>query len=81
MHSSRMRTARSLTIMGGVPAQGVSAQGGVPAQGGVYLARARGMYLPGGVPAQGVYLSGAPAQVLPPGQNDRQVQKCYLLWE
>ena len=48
MHSSRMRTARLLTVsqhalLGGVPARGVYLTGGVPAQGG---------YLLGGVPAQ-----------------------------
>ena len=72
MHSSRMRTARLLTVSrhalfgGGVPAQGgctwpgVYLPRGVPAQGGVpawgYLPR--GVYLPGGVPAWGVYLPG-----------------------
>ena len=40
MHSSRMRTAHSLTIKGGMPAQG-----GVPAQGECLLG--------GGVPAKG----------------------------
>ena len=39
MHSSRMRTARSLTINGGLPARG-----GVPAQGGL----PRGSVCPGG---------------------------------
>ena len=53
MHSSRMLTARALTIGGG----GVYLPGGVPA---------RGVYLPGGIPAWGVYLpAGVPAQVLP----------------
>ena len=60
MHSSRMRTARLLTVSqhalpGGVPAGGVPAQGrctcqwGVPAQGGVYLPG--GCTCPGVVPA------------------------------
>ena len=49
MHSSRMRSARSLT-RGGVPARGVYLPGGVPARGEVPAQ--------GGVPAQGVYLPG-----------------------
>ena len=62
MHSSRMRTARLLTVSqyalaGGVPARGCTCQGGVPAggvpargctcQGKVYLLR-RGVGVPGG---------------------------------
>ena len=39
-----MRTARALTIGGGVPAQGCTCQGGVPSQEGVPAQR--------GVPAQ-----------------------------
>ena len=72
MHSSRMRTARLLTVsqhalLGGVPA------GDVPARGlvylwGVYLLRGCTwgiMYLPGGVPAQGcTCLGGVPARGL-----------------
>ena len=64
MHSSRMRTARSLTMgVGGVSfrGRGVRAQGGVPAQGGMYLPK-WDVPAQGGVPARG----GAPAQVLPP---------------
>ena len=75
MHSSRMRTARSLTR--GVPARGgcVPAQG-VPARGvylwGVYLPE--GCTCPGGVPTQGgVYLPrGGTCPGTPPphcGQN------------
>ena len=74
MHSSRMRTARALTIGRGVylPRGDVPA-GGIPAT-GVYLPR-RGVPAQGGVPAQ----SCVPAQVLPPcEQNDRYVQKYYL---
>ena len=65
---------------GGVPAQG----GGVPAQGGGVPARGctcRGCTFPeGGVPAggctcQGVYLP----RYSPCEQNDRQVQKYYLV--
>ena len=73
MHSSRMRTARLLTVSqhalpgaggvylpsgaGGVPARGVYLPGGVPAREGVYCL---GVYLPeeGDVPARGVYLPG-----------------------
>ena len=94
MHSSRMRTARLLTIyqhalLGG----GVSAQGGVPAQGG-YLPGGtclggvpfRGVYLPGSVPAQGgtcpEWGCTCPGGYLPwyspCEQNVRQVQKYYL---
>ena len=87
MHSSKMRTARLLTVsqhalLGGVPAPG----GGVLTR-SVYLP---GVYLPGGylpwwgcVPAQGVCTwpgGGVPAQegtcpgTHPPcEQNDRQV--------
>ena len=66
MHSSRMRSARLLTVsqhalLGGVPTR----VGGVPAQGvpawGVYLPRAvptRGYYLPGDVPARGYFPRG-----------------------
>ena len=54
MHSSRMPTARSLTIvgfgLGGACPGGVPAWGGVPAQGGTCLGGA----CPGGVPARGV---------------------------
>ena len=72
MHSSRMRTARLLTVsqhalLGGVPARGVCiCQGGVPVQGGVPAQE--GVYLPGGTcPGRGVYLPGSvPAQVPPP---------------
>ena len=50
MHSSRMRTARALTIgWGGVPARG-----GIPAW---------GVYLPGGLPAQGCTCPGTPPPV------------------
>ena len=65
MHSSRMRTGRSLTVCwrllpGGCACRGVYLPGGVPAQGGtcpggVYLP---GGYLPWGVPARGVGVSG-----------------------
>ena len=53
MHSSRMRTGRSLTVFQGLlfPGGCVPARGGVPAQGGCTC--------PGGVPAWGVYLLGA----------------------
>ena len=70
MHSSRMRTGRSLTVCrsllpgggGGVPAQGGTCPGGCTCPEGVVPAR-RGVYLPGGVPARGVYLPrGVPAQ-------------------
>ena len=45
MHSSRMRTARLLSVLGGVPTcQGGCLAGEVPAKGG-------GACLPGGVPA------------------------------
>ena len=74
MHSSRMRTARLLTMSqyalsgGGVPAwEGCVPAGGVPAQ---------GVYLPRGVPAEGgTCPGGVPAQVLPPvnRMTDRQV--------
>ena len=70
MHSSRMRTASSLTVSrsiwrvevylpGGVPAQGVYLPGGVYLTGGcTYLGvcTCPGVYLPGGVLAWGVYL-------------------------
>ena len=60
MHSSKMRTARLLTVSQhtlpeGVPPRVCTYLGGVPAR-RVYLP---GGYLPGGVPAQGgVYLPG-----------------------
>ena len=50
MHSSRMRTARSLTISCSICWGGVPAAGGVPAPGGI---PARRVYLPRGVPALG----------------------------
>ena len=67
IHSSRMRTARLLTLSqhalpGGVPTRGCTCPG-------VYLPRGvcaclGGVYLPGGVPVQGVYLprGGVPAR-------------------
>ena len=78
MHSSRMRTARLLTIsqhalLGGVPAQEGTSPGGVPAWGGV---PARGCTCLGGVPARGVPAEGGvPGQVFPPvnRMTDRQV--------
>ena len=61
MHSSRMLTARSLTmggyLPGGVPAWGVYLPGGVPVWGGVPA---------GGVPALGGTCPGTPP---PCGQN------------
>ena len=48
MHSSRMRTARTLTIVWG---GGVPTEGGVPAQGVPW-----GVPVQGGVPSQGVCL-------------------------
>ena len=67
MHSSRMCTARSLTIggtcPGGVPAWGGCTCWGVCICSGMYLLR--GFTCPEGVPAQGVYLPGGecvPAQ-------------------
>ena len=52
MHSSRMRTARLLTIgeLGGVPVWGCTCPG-------VYLPMV-GLYLPGGVHAWRMYLPG-----------------------
>ena len=91
MHSSRMRTARLLTVsqhalMGGVPALRYTCLGGVPAW-GMYLPR--GMYLctcPEGVPAGGCTCLGGVCTCRGctyPGtphceQNDRQVQIYYL---
>ena len=51
IHSSRMRTGRSLAVLGGVPGPGVGGVpgprvGGVPGPGGVYL-------VPGDVPGPG----------------------------
>ena len=70
MHSSRMRTARLLTV------SQHALPGGVPAQGGVLAREGGGGPAQGDGPARG---RGAPAQVLPPcEQNDRQVQKYYL---
>ena len=62
MHSSRMRTARSLTIScsicwGVYLLQGVYLPGGCTCP-GVYLLWVEGVYLPGGVLAQEVYLPG-----------------------
>ena len=63
MHSSRMRTGRSLTVCrGGSPCPGrPPCQGGSPCQGGLL---ARGASLPGGLLARGVSLPGG---VLLPG--------------
>ena len=81
MHSSRMRTARTLTIGGGVYLpRGVclprrcTCTGGVPAQ-GVYLPGGSGVPAQGGVPVQGgtcpgrVYLPGGYLPASPHGQN------------
>ena len=71
MHSTWMRTARSLT-KGGVPARWCACPGGVPGQ---------GVYLPGGTCERGVYLprGGVPAQVVPPcGQNSWDMY-CYII--
>ena len=57
MHSSRMRTGRTLTLFRSLlfPGGGLPAQGGCTCQGGVYLPG--GCTCPGeGVPARGVYL-------------------------
>ena len=56
MHSSRIRTARSLT-MGGVPAREVYLPRGVYLPGGC-TCPVWGVYLPGGCTCQGVYLPG-----------------------
>ena len=66
MHSSRMRTARLLTVFQHALLGGCTCRG-------MYLPR--GVYLPrGGVPARGYLLGGVPtggvpAQVLPPPVN------------
>ena len=86
MHSSRMRTGRSLTVWRG---GGFLASGGLPAGG---VLPAGGFSLPGGSPCQGGLLArgGSPCQggfSLPGGspywrppyeQNDKQVYKYYL---
>ena len=76
MHSSRMCTARLLTVsqhalLGGVPARGctclgVYLPGGCTCTGYTCL----GVYLPTGVPTQG----GVPVQVLPP--VNRMTDRC-----
>ena len=75
MHSSRMRTARSLTVSRSIWQEGVYLTGGVPAR-GVYLPLGKVVYLPGGVPAQwgmctcpGEWQGGVPCQgVYLPGE-------------
>ena len=70
MHSSRMRTARSLTVCqgaslpGGLPVPGASLQGGPPCQG---VSLPRGISLLGGLPAWGAPCSGSsPCRRHPP---------------
>ena len=79
MHSSRMRTGRTLTVFRSLLFRGgVSGPGGCLVWGGCLVP---GGYLPGpgGVPAWSE--GGVPGQVLPPppcGQNDTRLWKYYL---
>ena len=83
MHSSRMRTGRSLTVFRSLqPEGGCTWSGGGTWSGGVYFVPGgvpgpRGVPGPGGVPGRGVPGSrgGVPDQVLPPPVN-RMTNRC-----